>query len=320
MSAYPLRDRLLRRSRDDAHLWSAAAEATAKGAYVVRVAQLERIAATLQAAGLDALLVKGSALALFIDEAPWRRTMSDIDILVRPGELDRVSLALQGDGYTAHAVERRPLTHDLLAERQLVPTDGTLGGLVELHPSLDKVVPRPIDYGEVFRRALPAPNLAPLLVPSHEDHALFIAQHASMHDFQHESAYGDLARLLMAGLDRDLLVRRAEAWGMRTVMYLMLTTLASLAVEGIDPGWVDAFRPSPARLAAVRAVYDLGELPPRPRSAKAGLAWVLRQTALRDDLGGWARGVARYAGLRAVERVQLRLSHRFDSARINLHH
>lgn len=308
MKRIPLHNQTLKHSHNIADRWSAESEAVAKGAYVVRSAQLKQIAATLQTAGLDALLVKGSAVALSVEDAPWRRTMKDIDILVRPGELERVSLALRRDGYVACAVEHRPYTHDLLAERQLVPPEGALGGLVELHPCLDKVTPRSIDYSEIFHRAHLAPGLAPLLVPSLEDHILLVALHASMHDFQHKAAYDDLAALLGPIVDRDALHTRAKKWGLSIVMYLMLKSLASLEARGIDSAWVDTFHPTTTRRAAIRVFYDLSNAPPRPRSSKLGLLWVLRQSTLHDDLQNWVRGVVRYAGLRGMERIQMRLS------------
>jgi hypothetical protein len=54
---------------------------------------LAMVARFLTDAGVEALLVKGAALALTVYDDPAVRIMRDIDLLVRPGENDRSSRA-----------------------------------------------------------------------------------------------------------------------------------------------------------------------------------------------------------------------------------
>lgn len=294
----------LQRARLLQHLQGGGVEPgpTAKGAYVARAHQLEQLAAGLAAVGQDALLVKGAALALTHYAAPWRRPMGDIDLLSRPGELERLVRALEGLGYERQRIESRRWSQAALAEVQLIPGAGMLGGLVEVHPTLDKVAPRQIPYDAIFARSKAAPGLKPLLVPAVEDHALLVALHASLHEFQHELGFVDLNQLLSKGVDREALVQHATTWRLRTVMYVMLSVLRSLGVASVDAALVLAFEPSRARRAALRQVYRLDRHPALVRESGLGASWVARQAVLRDDLGHWSRGVAWYAALRAVER------------------
>jgi hypothetical protein len=296
------RTRLLERLRGEGEVGLAA-----KGAYVARAHQLEQLAEGLARAGLNALLVKGAALALTHYPEPWERPMGDIDLMSRPDELERVVRALEKMGYRRQRAEGRRWSRVALAEEQLLPGPGMIGGLVEVHPGLDKVAPRRIPYDAVFARAAPAPGLAPLLVPANEDHALMVALHASLHEFQHELGFVDFDRMVSVGLDWGTLKDRAEAWKLRTVMYVMLTILEALGVASIDEALTLAFEPSRSRRAGVRRVYRMDDYPAMVGESSLGLGWVVRQAVLRDDLGHWCRGIAWYAALRAIERGQAAL-------------
>lgn len=309
-AASPLLIRLL---RDRSAVPPAGAEAHALALLRGRV--LAQIARALAAEGLDALLVKGAALGLTVYPSAAARPMNDIDLLVRPGQSDRVVSALaRGKNHgtasagDVHRPEDRPFSGDLLGEVPLTIHCGAMSFTVEVHTSLDKIVPRPIDARDLFARAAAAPGLPPLLLPSPEDHALLIALHAAGHEFRHPIALLDIELLLRAGLDLAELTRRARTWRLGTVMYVVMATLRGLGAASVEDRHVAAFDPGPLRRAALRRWYDVGAFPVARGPARLGLPWILRQSPLRDDLGAWARGLALYAAARAADRLLVAVS------------
>src|SRR5262249_8226299 len=147
-------------------------------------------------------------------------------------------------------------------------------------------------------RATDAPGLPGLFIPQPEDHAILIAIHAATHDFEHAPALLDTELLLRRGLDLAALAARARAYRAGPVMLVPLRALRALGAASVTDAHVAAFDPGPLR----RALLDRRRA--RGGSDQAlGLPWVVRQTPLRDDLGGWTLGILRYAALRGVERL-----------------
>jgi hypothetical protein len=263
---------------------------------LLRAHTLKRVARLLADAGAEALLVKGAALALTVYPDPAARRMLDIDLLVREGERDRVVATLVAGGCEERPEPGRAYSATLLGETVLLVRAGAMTGLVEVHTTLSKVVSRPIDMREVFARATPAPSLPGLLVPSPEDHALFIALHAAGHDFAHPVAYLDLEMLLRRGLDEEALVQRARAWRLSSVMFAALSAMRQLGAASVTDDLIARFDPGPLRRELVRNAAARGA--PRP-----GLGSIVSQTALRDDPGAWVAGVGRYAVARVRDRL-----------------
>jgi hypothetical protein len=282
-----------------------ARDASARAAYVLRAHVLAQVGRRLAAEKLDAMLVKGAALALTVYEQPWDREMQDIDLLVRPGTRAQVIQVLEGTGFAARHPPGRLLSADALGEVVLEATCGGAAVLLEVHTQLDKVVSRPIDYGEIFGRARPAPGYPGLLVPAPGDHVLLVALHAANAEFGHPPASRDLALLLESGLDHAALIDRARRWRLGTAMFVALSALKSVGSKDVPDELLRAFDPGRVRLAVLRRFYRPGELPVTRAPFRLGWPWVVRQAPLRDDLAAWCVGLVRYAGLRAAERLLL---------------
>jgi hypothetical protein len=280
-------------------------DAGARGAYVLRAHILEELGPLLRAEGIDALLVKGAALAMTVYPRPWDREMQDIDLLVRPGTRARVIRVLEGTGFAARHPPGRPLSAESLGEVVLEATCGGAAVLLEVHTQLDKVVSRPIEYGEIFDRACPAPGYPGLLVPAPEDHVLLVALHAATAEFGHSPASRDLALLLESGLDHAALIERAKRWRLETAVFVAFSALKCVAGSDVPDDVMEALTPGPLRLATLRRFYRPGHLPVAKRPLRLGWRWVLRQAPLRDDLPRWCVGVICYAGLRVAERLLL---------------
>ena len=256
---------------------------------------LAMVARFLTDAGVEALLVKGAALALTVYDDPAVRIMRDIDLLVRPGENDRVIAALVAGGSTVRSEPDRQYSAPLQGETGVYVRAGSMRELVEVHTSLDKVVTRPVDLTGLFARARPAPGLPGLLVPCDEDHALLVALHAASHNFTHAAAYLDLELLLRRGLDIAVLVERARQWQLTGVMFAMLSAMRQLHAASVDDALVATFDPGPVRRALLAGAAARG-------AARPGWGWIVAQTPLHDDPVAWVAGVGRYAAARVRDR------------------
>ncbi len=252
------------------------------------------------------MLVKGAALALTVYPSPAARPMCDVDLLVPPRREAAVVEALAAAGLTVLENPFRPRSRKMLGETQLVARAGTMRLLVEVHGTLDKIVPRPIDVEALAERASPAPGLPALFVPSPEDHALLVALHAAGHEFRHDIALLDFELLLRRGIDLRVLVERARAFRLGTVLFVLLSTMRALGAASVDADLVRTFDPGPLRRAALCPFYDVGAFPIPRMQAALGARWVLGQTPLRDDLGAWMGGVARYGMARIADRIEMR--------------
>lgn len=280
-------------------------DAGAHAAAMLRGRVLERISQALAAQNLRALLVKGAALALTVYPSPAHRPMGDIDLLVEPNTKPRVLAALELAGGSIHRPPGRPFSADFFNEVGLLFPCGAMSFPVEVHTSLDKLVARPIPIRDLFDRAREAPTLPHLFLPSLEDHALQVALHAAGSELRIPLNLLDLELLLRAGASLPVLASRAAEQRLTTAMFIAMSALRALGAASVSPAHVQAFDPGLLRRAALARFYDLTSFPiPNTKTPFAlGLPWILRQTPLRDDLGPWALGLARYAAVRAAERL-----------------
>jgi len=221
------------------------------------MAALERVLGALQASGVDAVLLKGAALA----ESHWGnvalRPMADIDLLVREAALDRAEAALSSLGFAPEAGARREWYrrnhhHD-------APWVDTAGGpMLELHRDL---VPPGFgvtaDLGGIWQRVRPARvGQAPALTLAPEDMVAHICLHTALADPLVGSVRSlmDLALVLGAArhLDWDEFVNRANRDGW--ARHAALTLAAARRVCGAavpSPVIMHLYRRS--RMRAVRA-------------------------------------------------------------------
>lgn len=140
-------------------------------------ADLSRLGAALEDAGIPAIALKGSALlAGNVAPAPGVRWMSDIDILVPEGRVDDTTWVLESLGYTHSAAERPDaapvfrLYHDTFTSPE--------GRPVEVHWRLGPVRWGPAAQAETwFDRASPS-GISGICLPSPAD----LFWHLLLHD------------------------------------------------------------------------------------------------------------------------------------------
>jgi hypothetical protein len=97
----------------------------------IRTRALLEITAQLDCHDIDVLVLKGAALAHLIYEHPGLRPMSDVDLLVRPDDLDRAAQLVSELGYSTVEGHATPADH-----HHLPTISRTIDGLrisIELH-------------------------------------------------------------------------------------------------------------------------------------------------------------------------------------------
>jgi hypothetical protein len=173
--------------------------------------QLRVAVDALNASGIDVLPVKGPTLAVTAYGDPARRGVStDLDLVVRPRDVERALSALAALGYRRHAgaADREREDESLKSEIQLLPSTGP-ATMLELHADL---VGNPntatLNLDDVFDRSRIASLFgAPMRVMAVEDQLLYVCLHGARHFW---------SRLLWV-CDVDAIIRSAPSIDWRAV-------------------------------------------------------------------------------------------------------
>jgi hypothetical protein len=206
---------------------------------LARSAELRRLVAALQSAGIRAAAYKGPALAMRAYGHLALRTYADLDLLVAPEDVPAAARVLEGCGYVS--AHRFSPAQDAVFRR----TDGDYpfhhphtAALVELHCHVSSArfcVPLPT--AELLARARPVP-IGGGEVPALADDDLFLALclHGAKHRWSRLEWLAAAAGLaLRAELDLEAIVRRASSIGAgRTVLLALLLARDALALPVTD--------------------------------------------------------------------------------------
>jgi hypothetical protein len=237
------------------------------------------------------LLVKGAALALTTYARPWERPMTDVDLLVEPGRFAAVVRLFERRGFRRTRPAERA---EELLEVELLPPAPFPSIPLEIHASLDKVVPRALPFDALWQRgAIVGEGL--LRTPSPEDQLLVVAIHLANDELAHPWGFVDLEALVRRGVDLAIAWSRAHEYGATLALWIALTALEH-RVPGLLAGRFDleAHAPAPWRRALLLRWFDPSAWPIARTPTRLGAPWLLKQLVLRDDWAGYARGVARY--------------------------
>lgn len=245
----------------------------------LRTRELRVVLAALADARVDAVVLKGAALAHTHYPRPELRPRADTDLLIPENARDPVASALSRLGY------RRPPEIDgdvAVGQFHFVKTDGYgLEHALDVHWRLSNVraFAEMLTYDELARAAIVIPALsAHARVPT-PVHALLVACiHRVAHhaDTTHLLWLFDvhlLARSLTEG-DRQVFVALASEKKVRAVCARTLT-LAQEAFGGLDDTWLELLKP-PRTSEEPTATFVGGGLRP--------------VDILKSDLGATARG------------------------------
>lgn len=153
--------------------------------------------AALNAAGIEPTLLKGMAVWAVSGEADFDRMMSDVDLLVRPDEVERAIAALQAAGFGLLGRYEGAEVH--VAAELGRPSDV---GLIDLHQR----APGPPGMAEVFdprRDTIPTPWAGQAHVPTPAHQVYLLCLHDQFHDGDYWRGGFDLRHLQdIAGLAR----------------------------------------------------------------------------------------------------------------------
>jgi len=260
--------------------------------------EARRLLDALSAAGIEALVYKGPALAVRAYGDLSLRSFTDLDLLVRPADIPRSTQILADAGY-APALEMTPAQ-----ERWFRRVDGDYpllhretGTLVELHARVSSLrFAMPIDTDALIRRSQAVPvGGGEARTLGDDDLLLVLLVHGAKHRWKRLEWLAAVAALLRAGRGDVATVRAraVELRARRTVLLGLHLAHALLAVPlSADVAHEIAADGGIAALAAEAADRLFG---PEPGDDAAGTRANLRfNLRLRDGAADRVRSAARW--------------------------
>jgi putative nucleotidyltransferase-like protein len=209
--------------------------------------------------GIAVILLKGAALAETVYPHPAVRPMGDIDLLVRPEALEAVDDSLTALGYR-FVDHGRPKAYWRAQHYHLTfqpPPVAPLVVSIEVHWALERASrPFRIDLDGLWQRAMPATIAGiktRILAP--EDQLLHLCVHLCKHAGISSAdgglswrlrALSDLVAVLSCTgptFDWEACVRRAQAWGVTSYIYIPLALTCELSGVRIPASALAALQP-----------------------------------------------------------------------------
>lgn len=244
---------------------------------------LERLGRGLAAAAIPAIVLKGAHLAQAVYANAALRSMLDVDLLVRAGDLSRAAAALAADGYAPRTPydEGADLTATYAYHLPRFTKRGAVA--IELHWRISPPN-RFCATDDLWNRAVPLGGGGDWLALCPEDLVLHLCAHASHH---HQFQAGlrpacdvaETASRFVAALDWTVLVARARTWRWDRGTYLALRLSRDMLGAAVPDAALRDLRPADvddALVAAARTLILLDRrthlaLPPSPlRATDAG--------------------------------------------------
>jgi hypothetical protein len=287
-------DRLLHLAREQAVVPLVARQLASRYRERVPSAALQRIEVEARALGADSLALtgvllelvdaferarigvlpfKGPTLALQAYRDPGLRTFADLDLLVRPADLDRARTLLLDDGFRP-TYPSTPARRALLVRRGSHETFERGSATVELHWRIASPVSDfRLDYERLWAR-LGSISIAgrELQALPPDDLLLVLTLHGTKHAWERLAWICDIAELLRARPDLDWDSALSEASRMRCSRALRLAVAlpATLLGAPLPPAVAAAARADGAVTALVDRVRGELFLPPRAGAGTFG--------------------------------------------------
>jgi len=197
------------------------------GRNLLLTGELLKLLGIFEAASIPMAPFKGPALAWSLYDNPALREMSDLDVLVRPRDVQRAIALLRSHGYRPQFSCADTRFFAANQEIPLVREDGQVA--VDLHWGL---LPRyfPLDSSGFFERLAPV-SIAGRQVPTFcpEDLLLFLCLHGGKHGWTSLAWLCDIARLIdRRPVNWDAVLARARASHVSRCFSLGLTLAREL--------------------------------------------------------------------------------------------
>jgi hypothetical protein len=208
------------------------------------------------------IALKGAFLIGAIYREVGLREMGDLDIMVRPEQLPQAVDMMRKRGYKP--IQPFRIDDDLSTSHHLTPFVKEGIARIEIHWNITGPLDfHPVDPEELWQRAvswsggnLPALGLCP------EDLLLHISFHASFHHnfrFVGLRPCCDIAAVVLergSGLDWELLIGRARAWGWTRGVYLSLRLARDLVGAHVPESALQALHPAGADTNVLQAATE----------------------------------------------------------------
>ena len=179
---------------------------------------LEWIAGKFNEAGISIMVLKGGALFLTLYQRPDEREMTDLDVLLKPSDLERAQKLLEDLGYHRGEV---PFREDFFP-RYYYEVQYRIGSIspfnIDLHVRPFRVLrySRFVPEDALWQRAVPIKlGKATVLVPSTEDMLIQMAAHSAIHSNDQIKWLEDIdgwIRAHGAALNWDRFLGTVESW------------------------------------------------------------------------------------------------------------
>jgi hypothetical protein len=215
--------------------------------------ELRKILAAFNARSIPVIVLKGTLLAEQLYENPGLRTVTDMDILVRPVDVPASDALLRDMGYMQREAPAKWAGHFHGAPYS---RRGQLPFFVELHHDLVNHALADISLDDIWRRArpFPQPGVAPLVL-SPEDTLIYLSYQFSRYDNQLLKYLCDVSRLMYkynSMLDWDYIVKSAKGWQIETYVYYTLKKSAELSGTPPPIPVLPSLRPGACRRGLLR--------------------------------------------------------------------
>jgi hypothetical protein len=294
----------------------AAVMAQLQGAYYANLlrnrrlgAELAEVIGALCREGVEAIVLKGGALAWTVYANPALRPMADLDLMIPPGEMERASTVLQSLGF--HLCSSMPAHQVPFLQRfggglEWQRTRGTKITYLEMKHNLAGVVwfrtaysVQPEDLWETVRSLTLDGTEARQL--STEDTLIHLCLHPPLsHAYASPlSGYVDMDRVVAAAegaLSWPRLIERAERFRVKAAVYHGLQCAQRLLGTPVPPEVQKALRPGRFHLRILRGLASLDQRKALQEAIRRPgiVRRVLLYAALTDDIrgvGGLLHGV-----------------------------
>lgn len=229
---------------------------------------LERLAARFNQAGVPLMVLKGGALQLLLYDRPDERPMDDLDLLVRPKDIEKAQALL----IQAGCLRGEELVREDFFPRFHYEMAYTCGRICPVKIDLHVRPFRPLRYSQTvpdsafWARALAVPiGQSTVFVPEPGDMLIHLAVHAEVHGNPRPQWRADVRRLVEtfeSSIDWDEILVTARHWGLALPLRRALQRIEAETGPLCPPqvlrrlgrlraGWRD-------RLALWQAPRDLG--------------------------------------------------------------
>lgn len=223
---------------------------------------LARLLTALDRAGVPATVVKGPQLGHLVYSDPTERTYTDIDLVIRRGDLDRTLALLAADPACAGIPPKRPRAD----KREVVFVDESgFRFAVDLHwdlfsyHQLRGVASEAMDWAWERSERHQTP-LGPMWILPPEIVLSFLCTHAVMDHRFRLVLFRDLAEWVRRDVDWDRMVEVTERFGLASVVYLAFHLAATMGFECFPSEQIRRFRVPSAALRTAETLIPRTDL------------------------------------------------------------